>query len=134
MSFNDTLRHPSQFGTSTMTNSNHIESYLPLQEATFFILLSLDPGPKYGYAIMKEVEVYSKGRVILSTSTLYSALNRLLQQKWIERVDDPEPNNTDRVRKNYVLTHLGREVMGAEVARLQGLVLLAKMRLTGERI
>jgi len=43
---------------------------LPLREPTFFILLSLSPGPKHGYAILKEVEILSEGLVMLSTSTL----------------------------------------------------------------
>ena len=31
-------------------------SYLPLTEATFYILLSLSGGQKHGYAILKDVE------------------------------------------------------------------------------
>ncbi len=56
------------------------------------ILLSLAPGPKHGYAILKEVETLSDGRVKLSTGTLYGAIERLLDQDWIRRVDDPIPN------------------------------------------
>ena len=40
---------------------------LPLSEAVFFILLSLVPRARHGYAIMKEVEVLSDSRVSLST-------------------------------------------------------------------
>ena len=38
-------------------------SFQPLREPTFFILLSLAPGPKHGYAILKEVEILSQGPV-----------------------------------------------------------------------
>jgi DNA-binding PadR family transcriptional regulator len=42
---------------------------------------------RHGYAILKDVEGLSTGRVRLSTSTLYEALARLLEQGWIERGD-----------------------------------------------
>jgi DNA-binding PadR family transcriptional regulator len=98
----------------------------PLTEATFFILLSLSPAPKHGYAIMKEVKVLSKGRVIFSTGTLYGALRRLLEQGWIKRVSDPEPNPTDRERKAYTLTEKGRKIANAEIERLRSLVATAE--------
>jgi len=100
---------------------------LPLTEATLFILLSLAPGSKHGYAIMKDVQTLSDHRVILSTGTLYGALRRLLGQAWIERVDDLT-NETDRERKAYALTHLGRRILKAETARLQKLASLAQLR------
>ena len=102
-----------------------ILSKLPLREPTFFILLSLSPGPKHGYAILKEVERLSDGRVKLSTGTLYGAIERLLDQDWIRRVDDPLPNGTNRRRKAYDLTELGRRAMNAEIARLRKLVNVA---------
>jgi len=103
-------------------------SYLPLREPTFLILLSLSPGPKHGYAILKEVESLSEGRVLLSTGTLYGAIKRLLDHGWIRRVDDPLPNPTERARKAYVLTALGRGVLNAEVQRLDKLVRAAQTR------
>jgi DNA-binding PadR family transcriptional regulator len=99
---------------------------LPLREPTFFILLSLSPGPKHGYAILKEVEILSEGRVMLSTGTLYGAIKRLLDRDWIKRVTDPIPNSTDRERKAYTLTELGRRVLNAEIQRLQQLVSVAQ--------
>ena len=108
---------------------------LPLTEVTYFILLSLSPGPRHGYSIMKDVRYLSEDRVILSTGTLYGALKRLLEQHWIERVDDPEPNDTDRERKAYALTQTGRRILKAEVERLQKLIATARrLRATGERI
>jgi DNA-binding PadR family transcriptional regulator len=100
----------------------------PLTEATFFILLSLSPSPKHGYAIMKEVKMLSKGRIIFSTGTLYGALRRLLEQGWIRRVADPEPNPTDRERKAYTLTERGRKVLDAEIERLKSLIKTAEQR------
>lgn len=105
---------------------------LPLTEPTLLILLSLSPGPKHGYAIMKEVEDLSNGRVRLSTGTLYGALKRMLDEDWIVRVDDPEPNDTDRERKAYNLTDQGRYLLKAEVDRLQKLVSVARLRVAEE--
>jgi DNA-binding PadR family transcriptional regulator len=108
------------------------ESDLPLSESTFLILLSLAPGPKHGYAIMKEVAALSRGRVQLSTGTLYGALKRLLAEERIQRaVEDPpsEPGTerTGRRRRDYVLTDLGRRLLEAEIARLQSLVAAASL-------
>jgi DNA-binding PadR family transcriptional regulator len=44
------------------------------------------PTIKHAYAILKLVEGLGTGRERLSTSTLYEALARLLEQGWIERV------------------------------------------------
>ena len=100
----------------------------PLTEATFFILLSLAPAPKHGYAIMKEVRNLSNGRIKFSTGTLYGAIRRLLEQGWIKRVTDPEPNPTDRERKAYALTDKGRKVVNVEVERLKSLLRTAEQR------
>ena len=108
-----------------MTDPNN---HLPLREPTFLILLSLAPGPRHGYAILKEVENLSDGRVKMSTGTLYGAIERLLDQGWILRVDDPIPNETNRQRKAYQLTELGHKVLNAEILRMQKLVDVAQSR------
>lgn len=105
---------------------------LPLTEPTFYILLSLAPGPKHGYAIMKDVEALSEGGIMLSTGTLYGALKRLLDQDWIERLDDAEPAGAPadpgRPRKAYRLTQLGRRSLEAETTRLERMVGMARTR------
>ena len=105
-------------------------SYLPLTEPTFYILLSLAPGKKHGYAIMKDVRALSKERVSLSTSTLYTAVGRLLDQELIERhSDDDQDARPGLPRKSYALTELGRRVLEAEAVRLQGMIREARLRL-----
>ncbi|MCC6300825.1 MAG: helix-turn-helix transcriptional regulator [Anaerolineales bacterium] len=105
-------------------------SYLPLTEPTFYILLSLAPGKKHGYAIMKDVKALSKERVNLSASTLYTAVGRLLDQELIERLSDGEQDAGPGLpRKSYALTDLGRRVLEAEHIRLQGMVKEARLRL-----
>lgn len=111
-----------------MTEQEEIVSQLPLTEATFFILLSLSPGKKHGYIIMKDVARLSDGRITLGTGTLYGALGRLLDQGWIERVD--EEQESGRPRKAYVLSDLGQRILSAETGRLQSLLSTARVRLS----
>lgn len=115
-----------------MNNHNNLQANLPLTEVTYFILLSLVPGPRHGYAIMKDVREMSKRRVDLSTGTLYGAIKRMLEQGWILRSDDPQANISGRERKFYRLTGLGRRIFEAEVERLDSLVVAAKLRTVGE--
>jgi DNA-binding PadR family transcriptional regulator len=104
--------------------------YLPLTEATFYVLLSLAPGRKHGYAILKDVEQLSQGRVTLSTSTLYSALGRLLEQELIQRMPNEAGDGPGLPRKVYALTAEGRRALQAELNRLQTLVTTAQQRLS----
>jgi DNA-binding PadR family transcriptional regulator len=104
-----------------------------LSETTFFILLSLSPGARHGYAIMKDVAALSEDRVKLSTGTLYGALKRLLEQGWVHRVRDPLPNGMARERKAYALTDRGRRVLKSEIARLEKLVSIAQLRTVEEQ-
>ena len=111
------------------TNSSDIP---PLSETTLFILVSLAQGPLHGYAIAKEVRALSENRVILSVSTLYTTLKRLLEGGWIERVgEDPEPDDAGRPRKVYTLTERGQRVLGAEKKRLRALLALVQARTVG---
>ena len=109
-------------------NYKPVKQYLPLTETTCYILLALVE-PRHGYAIMKEVKELSDGRIKFSTGTLYGAIRRLLEQGWIKRVDDPEPNPTDRERKAYTLTDKGRKVVNAEVERLKSLLTTAEQQI-----
>ena len=106
----------------------NVQEHLPLTETTFFIILSLAPGPKHGYAIMKEVEALSDDRVRLSTGTLYGALKRMLESGWIDRLEKSELTDDSRGRKAYRLTELGRRILEAEMARLRRLVSLAELQ------
>ena len=103
------------------------DQYLPLSEQTYFILLSLGSSPKHGYAIIKDVQSLSNDRVVLSVSTLYTTLKRLLDAGWIKLAEET-PNPSHRPRKTYELTNPGGKVLNAEVKRLEALVSVAKTR------
>lgn len=98
---------------------------LPLTEPVFLILLSLAGEPRHGYSILKDVEAMSDGRVCLSTGTLYGALRRLLDDDWIQRV---EQKDTSRGKQVYRLTVRGRRNLQCEVDRLKHLSQLAHLR------
>lgn len=106
-----------------MKNPN--DTNLPLSEQTYFILLSLRTSPKHGYAIAKDVQSLSNGRVLLSVSTLYTTLKRLLDDGWI-RLKDATSKDSNRPRKTYELTKTGGNVLLAEAQRLGTLVLAAQ--------
>jgi DNA-binding PadR family transcriptional regulator len=112
---------------SFMDNKGNV----PLREATFFILLSMAANPKHGYAIMKDIENLSEGRVKLSTGTLYGAIKRLLDKGWIRRIDRSFEGEKTRIRKEYELTYVGRRIFEAEVARLKSLVRVAQDSISG---
>ena len=115
-----------------VTNPN---SSLPLSETTLYIILSLAPGPKHGYAIAREVQALSQDRVILSVSTLYTTLKRLLGDGWIERVGDvPEHDESGRPRKVYALTELGRRNLATERVRLKMLLAVIQEQTVGEEL
>lgn len=105
---------------------------LPLTEATFFILLSIAQKPKHGYAILKDVESLSGGRIKFSTGTLYGAISRLLEQEWIEQIENDQPPDSGRPRKDYALTDRGRSILNAEVSRLESVLASAKSRFREE--
>jgi DNA-binding PadR family transcriptional regulator len=111
-----------------MESLPEIASNLPLTETTYFILLSIAPGARHGYSVMKDVHSLSKGRVSLSTGTLYGALKRLLEQGWISRIDERHRPLSGRVRKAYVLTDLGQRLLQAEIQRLETLVTAAHLQ------
>lgn len=100
----------------------------PLSEATFLILLSLADEPKHGYAVIKDVEAMSNGRVSLGTGTLYGAIKRLLDFEWIVR--SGESSTGGRERYEYTLTSDGRRVVEEEAKRLQRLASAARRRLS----
>jgi DNA-binding PadR family transcriptional regulator len=88
--------------------------------------MSLATEPRHGYALLKDVEKLSDGRVQLSTGTLYGAIRRLLEDEWIERF---EQEDTSRDKQAYRLTARGRAQLRSELARLRHLVHAATTRL-----
>lgn len=98
---------------------------MDVSEPVLLILLSLAEQPRHGYAILQDTERMSEGRVRLSTGTLYGALRRLLEEQWIERIQE---RDSSRGKQAYRLTAAGRRNLQMEVARLKNLTRLAALR------
>ena len=98
---------------------------MEVSEQVLLILLSLAEQPRHGYAILQDTQRMSDGRVRLSTGTLYGALRRLLEEKWIERFKEQD---TSRGKQAYRLTAMGRRNLQMEVARLKSLTRVAALR------
>lgn len=97
-----------------------------LTDLAFHILIALGEGPAHGYAIGKDVQAQSGGRLDPSTGTLYQALHRLKEDGLITSVESPE--HSDERRKYFELTDWGRRAAEAEARRLHALVRTARRR------
>ena len=105
--------------------------FFPLSEPVLLVLLSLAEQPRHGYSILKDVQRMSGGRVKLSTGTLYGALRRLLDDAWIERLEEDE---SPRDRRPYRLTSRGRRNLQLEVDRMKQLTKLAALRVARKEV
>ena len=96
----------------------------PLTEPVLLILMSLAARSSHGYALMTDIETLSAGRVRITTGTLYGALRRLLEDRWIERF---EQDDTSRDKQAYKLTRTGRRYLQAELDRMKQLTRAASV-------
>jgi DNA-binding PadR family transcriptional regulator len=104
-----------------------VESLLPLQAATFHILMALAEEDRHGYAIIQDVAARTGGELKLSAGTLYRSIQRMLEQGLIvETRDRPAPELDDERRRYYRITPFGIAVARAEARRLTQLVKLAR--------
>lgn len=101
----------------------------PLTPAMFHVLLALAGGDLHGYAILKDVEMRTEGKLRLSTGTLYGIIKRLLADGLIVelRVRPPEEQDDER-RRYYRLTNTGRQAATAEAERMDEMVAAARAR------
>ena len=110
-------------------NESTPDTFVPLADLPFQILLALGEGASHGYAMGKEIEARTSGRLTPTTGSLYQALRRLKEDGLIEPASAPtEEDNGDARRRYFQLTPLGCQVMALEVGRLEGLISLARER------
>ena len=105
---------------------NIAPQWTPLTEPVLLILTSLASEPRHGYALMKDIEALSEGRVRLSTGTLYGALHRLLKEGLIQRFSQEDQS---RDKQAYRLTPPGLKALQAEMERMKRLTRAAALRL-----
>ena len=100
--------------------------FLPLKPAWFHILLSLADGACHGYAIRTAVEERSNGQIRLWPATLYGSLRDLVDEGLLNEVSEGVEASDDARRRYYSLTRFGKQVLAAEVQRMQSLVKVAR--------
>ncbi len=106
-----------------------VDSMLPLQSATFYILMALGDSELHGYAIIQDIAARTGGEVKLSAGTLYRSIQRMLEQGLIvESRRRPAPEEDDERRRYYQITNFGSDVIRAELRRLTQLIKLARLK------
>ena len=101
----------------------------PLPSAAFQILLSLADDDLHGYAIMRQVEEQTAGRMRLGPGTLYSSIQTLLEEKCIDEVEAREDATLGTERRRYYrLTAGGRKLARAEAERMGDLLRVARAK------
>jgi DNA-binding PadR family transcriptional regulator len=111
------------------STADDTESHEPLSPAMFHVLLALAGEDLHGYAILKEVELRTAGKVRLSTGTLYGIIKRLVNDGLISELrPKPSEANDDERRRYYRLTGPGRETAVAEAQRLDEVLQIARSR------
>jgi transcriptional regulator len=74
-------------------------------------------GPMHGYGIARRIELVGADALMLNQGTIYAALVRLQQGKWIDAEWGTSDNN--RKAKFYQITVRGRRRLEAETANWQ---------------
>jgi DNA-binding PadR family transcriptional regulator len=95
-----------------MLEDKQIRKYLPLTEATYYIMLALDE-PLHGYGVMQKVKQTSEGTVDVGPGTLYGAFSTLQEEGLIQMV------KKENRRKVYALTSKGTQVLRGQIHRLR---------------
>jgi DNA-binding PadR family transcriptional regulator len=90
-------------------------------EPALYILLSLADGPKHGYAMTLDIEAVSGQK--LGPGTLYGAIARLEDRKWIE------PLPAEARRRPYRLTAAGERVLRHRLRSLHAIARVGRARL-----
>lgn len=104
----------------------------PLHEPTFLLLTALAQGRLHGYGMITEVTRISDGRVTLRAGTLYGALDRLVGQGLVQPDGDEVVDG--RLRRYYLLTSAGAEVLASEADRMAAQAAEASRRLKASSV
>ncbi len=105
-----------------------ILDYLPLAPRDLLILSVLAEAPLHGYGLIKAVEQRSESGVLLDPANLYRVLRRMRELGWIAEEESEEVR-----RRVHRITGPGRELLSAEIARLERLLGQARPALAGGR-
>jgi DNA-binding PadR family transcriptional regulator len=98
-----------------------------MTELALHVLLSLGDGPAHGYAIGKDIETRTGGRLDPATGSLYQVIKRLTDDGLIRPAQAPQAEGDTR-RKYFALTAAGRQTASAEIRRLEAIVQVGRQR------
>lgn len=98
-----------------------------MREPTFMVLAALANGPKHGYALIREADELSHGRVQLKVGTLYAALDRLQAEGLVATAGEEVVDG--RLRRYFALSEAGSAQLEAEVARMEQNAREVRMRI-----
>ena len=86
----------------------------PIPQGTLdmLVLQILSLGPAHGYAIAQRIEQISRNAVQINQGSLYPALHRLEQKKWLR--SEWRASETGREAKFYALTRAGEKQLAIE--------------------
>ena len=111
------------------SSTRNPEERVPLTPAVFHILLILSDGERHGYSIMRDILALTHGKLRLGPATLYRSIKHLVEDGLIEESDvRPDPALDDERRHYYRLTDFGRQVVVAEVRRLEETLAITRTR------
>lgn len=99
-----------------------------ITELELQVLLAVGRGAMHGYAIGKDIEERSEGRIDPTTGALYQALKRLSRDGLVAPAEPPAGEEVDARRKYFSLTPAGRAAVAEELARLEALIATARAR------
>jgi DNA-binding PadR family transcriptional regulator len=105
--------------------SDAVTEHLPLANLPLHVLLALSEEERHGWAIIKRIEELTEGMQSPSSGSLYLAMTRMQERGLIDEVPAPDAE-ADARRRYYALSPFGRQVLDAEIARLNGLVTVAR--------
>lgn len=95
----------------------------PLPVPAFQILVSLSDKRLHGYAILRDIKRRTDGEASLTASTLYSAIDRLLDAGWIRESDErPAPELDDERRRYFAITNDGLKALRQELWRVERMI------------
>lgn len=109
-----------------MSDTTDPKTLLPLSPPVYHVLLALGSDALHGYAIMQAFADKTAGEEVLLPGTLYATIARMVDAGLIEELAEPPADSSDKRRRYYRVTELGRAVARAESDRLQRLLAVAR--------
>jgi len=113
-----------------MTGRPELDHVLPLTPTVFHVLVALASEPRHGYAVAREVEALTEGRISMGPGTLYGSLQRMSDSGLITEAENPGDDGRHAERRRYYrITPMGKAALRAESERLLRAVTVAQERM-----